>query len=106
MDIDEDEIDIDIESCECCGVKELNGISDYSSKEVVKFVKGYRYDNDVHPPFYLFTGITDKRYAQRLANYIKRNKLGRVVQTQSKVNPNSNNHITAYLWQVNSRLDK
>ena len=39
----------------------------------------------------------------RVVDYIKKNKLGRVVGTHGKVNPNSGNEIKAWLWEVNEK---
>ena len=52
--------------------------------------------------FYVFTGVTshDSVYGQRLADYILKNKLGTIVTSVSKRNPNSGNMIQIWTWGV------
>ena len=74
--------------------------------DVIKEVVWNREDGSMYP-FYVFADIEDTNYTdhygRNLANYIKKNKLGDVVATQKRVNPNSGNRIQSWLWTVNKR---
>ena len=91
----------------CCGLKEIDGISGYDNETIISEVISYEQRESRTPPFYLFTGVTKERYGQELAEYIVKRKLGKCVKTPSKLNPNSMNKITAWIWVVNrAELDK
>lgn len=93
---------LDIQDTYCCGVKELDGISAFrSAKQVMGEFYNEITNNFNCPPIILFTGVSKKGYAQKLKLYIKRNKLGAVVNTKPVKNPNSGNLIEAFLWTVN-----
>jgi hypothetical protein len=91
----------------CCGLKEIDGLQDYGNYATIRRVLSYENENQKTPPFYLFTGVTRWKYGQELAKYIVEKKLGKCVKTPSKLNPNSMNKITAWIWVVNrANLDK
>lgn len=48
----------------------------------------------------IFTGVVEDRYPGNFSRLIKRAKLGDVICTNPKVNPNSDNVIRAYIWHV------
>lgn len=81
----------------CCGADEIVGIWDYDPADVVRAVLQRRADNFVNIPLYVFSG-TGEGYCEELAKFIKKNKLGSVVKSREKVNPNTGNHIRIWVW--------
>lgn len=49
---------------------------------------------------FLFSGVVSSRYAEDFKDYIEKEKLGDVISTVSKRNPNSGNTIRAYVWTI------
>jgi len=45
----------------------------------------------------------DERYGDKLAVYIKANRLGTVVKAPTGISPNTGNHVTAYLWRLSDK---
>lgn len=81
----------------CCGVREIDGLYS-SSKKTVMAVAGDIFNYSMDGAFILFTDPPKFRRGNALSVFIKRNKLGSVVATVSKLNPNSGNKLKAYLW--------
>lgn len=46
------------------------------------------------------------RYGDKLKEYILKHNLGKVIETEADVNPNSNNKIKAFMWQVDHEATK
>ena len=107
---------------DCCGVKEIAGVSSYTGRPeaclldlMSQFVRDAR-DNQspycyVSLPagYFLFTearrptpaeGSTPAHYGQDLAAYIEQEKLGAVHLAPIIRNPNSGNFIQTYLWAI------
>ena len=88
------------------GIVEIDGLSDYgNSKDMMRgLCYQLRQDYDkilkIDFPMFLFTGVVADRYPGDFSRLIKRAKLGDVVCTNPRVNPNSDNVIRAYLWSV------
>lgn len=88
-----------------CGVMELSRIGD--DTEDVLYALGSRL---YHPArgnpcaFFVFSDIaTDagETSSQRLANEVKRLRLGTIAQpTHPEENPRTGNHITIYVWSI------
>lgn len=100
---------IDIENTNFNNIKEISGISDYDyNSEAKKIMRGIcysirqNYGRIIRIPFttMIFSGVVENRYAGNLSRLIKRAKLGEVMCTNPKVNPNSDNVIGVYIWTV------
>lgn len=101
-------VNIEFNGMSCCGMVELHGIGDgYSPKQVIQ---AYCYENgggkkpNAFVIFSAHVGSTgqeaklsqhDTSYGRKLADYIRRHKLGAV--TESKLSPNWRNHPTHLL---------
>jgi hypothetical protein len=113
---------ISITTLECCGVKEIHGISYYHSElhpdylkycvfhiltKVGKDMRG-KPRTLLHLPagiHLLFTQASSYEnptnpYGEKLRDFITENKLGTVIETPAKVNPNSDNYVVAFLWTM------
>lgn len=57
---------------------------------------------------FMFTDAHDRRYryGANLYNYIRKHKLGTVVKSVKRQNPNSGNSVVAYLWTPNKKAMK
>lgn len=84
----------------CCGIQELRDIHDDENPEQSIM--------EIEPheqAFIVFSTIKEFeggfKVGERLAAAIKKHKLGSVVVTRSAINPNSDNHIKAYMWKIN-----
>lgn len=117
---------------ECCGIAELDGIRAHNPKEVIRGVaismirelEGYEEDKEYMKrnyghvqgfdyseaeyqcPHVFFTDIKDCKYGKALASYIKKNKLGTVVSTVSRVNIRSGNQLRMWVWTLNKKALK
>jgi len=99
---------IEIEGMCCCGVREISGICGIKSKEVIKdfceiVYGGYSEDPRLDFSFVIFTDINRQSYGDNLTKFIKKFKLGEVISTKSKLNPNSGNMLKVYVWWVNDK---
>ena len=112
-------------SLECCGIKELHGISNYESAYAVLQDLGeltYRHKETSAGPngklvvldrpftnfrYVLFSQArTDTVYGTNLAAFIQKHKLGTLVETGTHVNPNTGNPLKAWLWAVDHDATK
>ena len=98
-----------IEFTQCCGVNEIDylGLHD-TSEEAMEAFKQSR----GHAPIILFTGVTKRKmhdhtgvgreddYGQAFARLIRRDGLGHVTASRAVRNPESGNHIRAWVWTV------
>ena len=105
-----------------CGVSELVGVNDRTPHQVLKAiisecelcpdVKGkardaWDYYGEYTPAIPAFLSFSDiyresAEGGQALADYIKKNKLGPIVQTTIRTNQNSGNRIRAWIWGPNA----
>lgn len=94
-----------LQETHCCGIRELNHVQDVSSaKEAIADAARDWFDNDRDGAF-IFYSVT-KDYLQKgdgIKKYIEKKELGTVFKTRSLRNPNSENLLTMYLWQVNKK---
>lgn len=103
----------------CCGMQELDGISDHPSSpkqallEACEDLIGYNEElavGDLDFRLVVFTQATSPRsrkdvskgYGYRMAAFIEANDLGTLVRGRAGVNPNSGNLLTGWLWTVNT----
>jgi hypothetical protein len=85
----------------CCGIREIDGLSGHRTPEaVLKDLRG-RFHED-HKWRHAVFSQAGKRstYGKRFAAYITKEKLGTVVETETKVNPNSKNPLKAFIWTI------
>lgn len=93
-----------IRTTACCGVREFDGL-DGGSEATVKEVVTYL-DRDDSWRFLVFTDITADGYGSRLSSYVKKHKLGNIVCSRSAINPNTDNRIKVWVWELNHRAVK
>ena len=97
---------VDVRSTECCGVVELDGVGYDSAQSIVEQVHEEWGDYD-HTKFrYVVFNDTptqgsDRPSGAKLANFIKKNKLGDIIVTKSNINPNSGNSLRVWVWTYN-----
>lgn len=97
-----------IQGTSCCGVGEIYGLYVDATERQTNFdntirsVLEYRFANHEHA-IYLFTDAVDDGNGVGFRNFIRHNRLGRVVETHKVVNPNSDNYIKAWLWTPNEK---
>lgn len=99
----------------CCGVRELHGLSEYSTPERAMAqlgqllgLKAIMVFNDqehvagqnVNWRHLLFGQNRTNTYGDRFRAYILEHKLGTVVETDTQVNPNSGNPLKIFVWTV------
>lgn len=102
---------------QCCGLKELSGLSSHRSpgaalKTLATRKSSYwgatstSYENE--PPrtiwaaHVIFTQAgKNAQYGYRLKDYIEKHDLGQVLATYAKVNPNSGNPLVTFIWTLN-----
>lgn len=83
---------------QCCGIYELVGVEDYSPEDCIAAVK--------HGGFvgsHVIFSVTHRHIKDglKLAQLIRRKKLGSVIKGKENRNPNSGNRLTVWTWAVN-----
>lgn len=93
---------VTLDETKCCGVKEIDGLSYTDTpQEALKDVWDSYHNRGNDCRFMIFTGVTNEKYGQKFRNLIIKEKLGKVIETESKVNPNSDNPIKVWVWTIN-----
>lgn len=83
-----------IDLTECCGIEEFYGLSSDTNA-----VLAYIADNSDRRAMIIFHDrIGDGNRGEKLANKIRRLKLGKVIGTPAVHNPNSGNLIKMWTW--------
>lgn len=90
-----------LQETSCCGLRDIEGLCERTPKEAMINVCYDFFRDEMDSAFILFTGVTKKRYGQKFKKYILDNKLGTVIETESKRNPNSSNRIKTWVWTLN-----
>jgi hypothetical protein len=89
---------MDIQCMNCCGVGEIADINDHEKPAEVLMAGG------IHLLRYGHHVFTDTHYQQnlgpRLARYLKRCNLGKVINTKYAYNQNSGNKVMVWVWTV------
>ena len=89
----------------CCGVDDIDGLgsrqdpSDAIMDVCRVYVDEYSDDQRQWPAFFMFTSIGI--YGWKFASYIKKNGLGVVRKSVSRINPNSGSKLRVWMWAVN-----
>lgn len=91
----------EINKTSCCGFKEIDGLEGQSALQSLKEIAKDFFTDEEDAAFLFFTGVTNERYGQRFKALINKHKLGKVIETVSKKNPNSGNNIKAWIWDIN-----
>jgi hypothetical protein len=89
-----------------CGVYQLFDL--YSTPESIlhEVISGNIYDGGEFsfPAFYVFSdNFEADKEGTKLAAYIERHKLGRVIASRKRVNGNTHNLIQVWIWSPNER---
>lgn len=103
----------------CCGVMELHGISWTGTAEDTIRAFAYNFSSNANKwdkkvsgrfyrtrlnAFYILTAVVENRYGakstygQDLVAYIKEHKLGEIVESPVRKNPNSKNNVQVWVW--------
>ena len=93
---------INIGHTTCCGIKDIDGISNTTPKETIRQV-GKRVLEGNRFAFIMFSsndGDKKNGYGDQLKKYIEKHGYGTVIATESAKNPNSERMIKGFLWQV------
>ena len=89
-------------SMQCCGVKEIAGISNYTPRQVITQIMSHAYYK--RAGLYIFTGVVhgeSDSYGGRFAEYIRVRKLGTVTASEASRNPNTMNTVKVWVWKPN-----
>ena len=95
----------------CCGIREIDGLeanpeehemADFLDNIVSEWFDGVGGDSSRTQGAFMFFSCTSSysECAEMLIALIKKHKLGTVQQSLEKLNPNSDNHLTMYMWSV------
>jgi len=95
----------DHDDIQCCGIKELRGISNRLPQDILNDI-AEEWFVDVPRAYMIFSCESKYAAGRQLEKFIKHNNLGTVVRTKSKVNPNSGNLLSVWLWAVNNTAFK
>lgn len=101
---------MDIEPTSCCGVKEIEGLGEHAKPQDA--MAQFCHEESCKKPFrflYTFTGVVRRKvadhsssrrdnYGAKFAAFIRANHLGQVVESPTRVNPNTGNTIRHWTW--------
>ncbi len=90
---------ISVNNTECCGFKEIDGLEGTETEQALKEVCN-QFFNQSDAAFLFFTGVSKERYGQKFKALIKKEKLGEIIETKAKRNPNSGRIIKAWVWTI------
>lgn len=106
----------------CCGVKEVTGLSqEKSAPQAMRNLAkqtwsatcmGERLGERIPAPYerfryLIFTqALTDAVYGINFAAFIRKNRLGEVIETDFNRNPNSGNLVKVWVWTVDHEACK
>ena len=107
----------EIYETQCCGVKEIDGIMEHKNpeniiKHTIENIFDFYDSPKIQCAFITFSGVIGKKrksknpkntIGNRLLKYIKQHNLGNVKASITKRNPNSNNLIKLYMWEIKSK---
>jgi hypothetical protein len=114
---------MDVQGLNCCAIREIDGLSNsyYTNNMELAFKdfcnEFYDYqscwseedDEDYFDAengtgaFVVFSQVEPNQYGTNFAEYIRKNKLGRVSKSRKKLNPNSYNYVTMFVWEINRK---
>jgi len=89
----------------CCGLNEIaelwsqngNTAKDKANNNLIMFNDTFKLRSKI--PFLIFTDSVGVRNGIRFSDLIKENKLGKLLETEKKRNPNSNRLVKVWLWE-------
>lgn len=98
----------------CCGIREISGLSHHKTPECALRSFGEIYGRDSiygvsrdRFRYALFSQAGRSKYGERFKNFILENKLGDVIETVGRhINPNSGHVLKAYIWTINHEAVK
>lgn len=82
----------------CCGVRELYNLGGPSRdiiKQVCEAING-----TLNAAFYMFADNTESTNGTKLAAYITKHKLGKLIKTPAVFNPQSQHMLEVWLWEL------
>lgn len=85
--------ELEIESTECCGIYELHSLNEKPVNAIAVVLENINRDY----PMIIFHDVVDSN-GDKLCRFIRRHKLGKVQQSLTKQNPNTNNLIRMWIW--------
>lgn len=88
-----------INTTSCCGLRELEGIMEHEDPKDCLMAIGARLI-EIETAFVVFTCPENEDYGQELKQYINANDLGNVIQSTSRFNPNSDNDLIMWVWEI------
>lgn len=103
---EDDTYEFEIDSIECCGIYEINGLD----TRPVNIIKGII--EHLHRDYRLliFHDAIKYKRGEKLAAFIRRHKLGRVVASSTVWNPNTSRNIKMWTyypdWKALRKFDK
>lgn len=91
-----------LESLSCCGVREIAGLKSQPHKTMWDVCFAL-FEEDCGQAFLLITDTCQSQRGRNFVKYIKSNKLGDVVETKWRKNPNSGHRIKVWVWAPNEK---
>jgi hypothetical protein len=110
---------MDVQGLNCCAIREIDGLSNSGYRnntelafkdfcdEFYEYQDGWDDEDDYYDEengtgaFIIFSQVEPSDYGTQFAEYIRKNKLGRVSKSRKKLNPNSDNFVTMFVWEIN-----
>lgn len=92
-----------LEDTPCCGVSIYDGLVD--AEAVLLDIGSDKYGawSDSEQAFIIFTDTKESGAGDKLAKFIEKNKLGTIISTKYRQNPNTSNLIKVWVWAPNEK---
>jgi len=87
----------------CCGVDEIEALERTAKESLLEICEEKYGWGASQQAFILFTDIASSTRGKNLSKYITEKKLGDVIKTAPKTNPNSGNRVTVWVWAINEK---
>ena len=92
---------MNLDSMNCCGLREASGLQDTPIEECIYEVARSRFGYEGEKfGFIIFSEEASYRRGSTLKAYIKKHELGTVVQSPVEVNPNTGNRLRIYIYTI------
>jgi len=94
---------INIEDMLCCGMRELDYIQGEETIQIILTICSDIICDENKYRHVVFSDNGNKISGKKLEKEIKKQKLGSIISTVSKINPNSGNSIKAWIWTIDHK---
>lgn len=91
---------------DCCGIIEIEKIAENTPKQILETICISFFEDKEQCAYYFFSDIKQKITGKKLVKLILTQKLGIITKCPTKINPNTGNSLTMWIWAINRKALK